>query len=322
MKTGNVSVARFFLGRSGVVWSLVPLLTLPLAWLWPNHHLPWPSAWQDGAALAAVFAAACLCRHAGKVQWSWLAAVLIAALSVTMQWLTGKMFFGGDALMVLLYVGAFALALIVGAALVTEGPGSPRDRGLDAIALSTLVAALVSVGIAGAQWTGAESLGLWATDLPPGARPFANVSQPNHLCSLLFLALCSALLLKESGRIGRVGFWLAASFLLLGMVISGSRTGWLQVSLLLVLGISAAARMRSSVRPLDLLILTAIYVAVTLAWPALNEILLLTGGRSVSEQIDGGARMPLWLALLDARVRHGFRNLGRLATSRPIESRP
>lgn len=272
---------------------------VPLTWLLPNHYLPWASAWQDGAALALIFGAATLAKKSANFPLSWVAAVAVASGSVCLQWITGRINFGGDALMVLVYGGALLLSLGLGATLPALQGGS-RVSALEAVALLTVLSAISSVGIALVQWTGSVSLGIWGADLPPGARPFANVSQPNHLSTLAFLGVCGLLLLRETAGIGAVGFWGGAIFLLIGMVLAASRTGWVQVAALVVLALLFQRRAAARMRVPHLAGLGLLYAVLTLVWPLVNEVLLYSGGRGVMQQIDGGARMPLWIALLDA----------------------
>ncbi len=284
------------------------LAALPLAWLLPNHYFPWLSAWHEGLALALLLGAACAARGPALLPWPWALTGALALASALLQWSSGRIFFGGDALMVGLYVGAFLLALALGSQLVGS-PGT-NELPLDALAFVTLCCALVSVGLALVQWTNALSLGLYGTDLPPGARPGANVSQPNHFCTLAFLGLCSLGLLRERGRVTGVALLLSALFLLMGMVMSASRTGWLQAALLLLLVAAAGRRVRTRIRWPQVTGWVMVYALATLAWPWLNRVLLLSGGRGVAEQIEGGARGPLWLALLDAVSRHPWAGWG------------
>ncbi len=272
---------------------------VPLVWLMPNHYLPWPSAWQDGIALALIFAAAAACRQRTSLPLLWVLAISVAAAGVAVQWAFGRILFGGDALLVGFYLGAFMLSIALGSSLIRPGD-EHGPSGLDAVASVTVLAAVTSVGVALLQWTGNHALGIWVADLPPGARPFANVAQPNHLSTLAFLGLCALLLLRETRRIGAGAFWLGAGYLIAGMVLSGSRTGWVQVGLLLVLALTFQHRTAALTRASAVAGLALVYVAGTLAWPALNNALLLSGGRSVMQQIEGGARVPLWIALIDA----------------------
>jgi len=279
--------------------SLMLVAAIPLVWLMPNHYLPWPSAWQDGVALALLFGGALAARQRTTLPLVWVAAISIAAATVALQWATGRIMFGGDALMVLLYLGAFILSISLGSTL-PEPRREVNPWALDVVASVTVLSAVASVGIALVQWTGSVSLGIWSADLPPGARPFANVAQPNHLCTLAFLGVCALLHLREKERIGTAGFWLGSSYLLAGMVLSASRTGWVQVAALVVLAVAFQRRTASRIRATNVAGLAIIYIVGTFAWPAINDGLLLSGGRGVTQQIEGGARVPLWIALIDA----------------------
>lgn len=291
--------------------SAVVLAALPFAWLVPNHYFPWLSAWQDGFALWILVVVALMQGQLVRLPRLWGAVVVVALASVSLQWLSGVILFGGDALMAALYLAAFALAIGLGGTLPAASPG--RTSALDALALGIVVAACASVAVALVQWTGVVSLGIYTADLPRGARPFANVAQPNHLCTLAFLGLCSLGLMRATGRVGLTGCWLGSAFLLFGMVMSVSRTGWVQIGVLVLL--LAALQQRSSNQPglpglRTALILGALFVAGTLAWPLLNDALLLAGGRGVTVQMEGGVRLPLWGTLLDAIAQRPWAGYG------------
>ncbi len=272
------------------------LAAVPLAWLLPNHYFPWLSAWQDGWALAMLFASAAVAKTSGLIPKALGVLVILALGSVLLQWLIGRMYFGGDALMTAMYLCAFAVALMLGSALVR----TPGAAGLEGFALAMVCGAGLSVGVALVQWSGAISLGIYGAEIPPGTRPFGNVAQPNHLCTLTFLGLCGLGLLRESGQVSGRTFHFAAAFLVFGLVMSASRTGWLQMASLLLLACLRAKRVGARTGRLQVAGLAALYACLTLAWPALNRALLLSGGRGVTEQIEGGVRGPLWWALLDA----------------------
>lgn len=279
--------------------SALLLALLPAAWLLSNHYFPWLSAWQEGLALALTLAAGLLARREGRLQRAWGLAAALALVSLAVQWASGRQLFAGDALLVLLALAAFVAALALGAGLVLHR-GAEERLTLDLLAAGWLLGAGLSVFIALAQWAGGPALPFFTVDLPRGGRPFANLAQPNHLCSAAFLGLCGAVLLHESGRLGRGAFWAAAGFLLMGMTLTGSRTGWLQTGLLAVLLAALGARCGSRLRWPQGLALLAVYAALTWAWPQLNAALLASGSRDIGEQMQAGVRLPYWRAMLDA----------------------
>lgn len=289
-------------------WTQLSLAAVPLAWLVPNHFFPWLSAWQEGLALFLLFAAATVSQQfvAPNRLWQWLIGLIAA--SVSAQLVTGRIIYFGDALMVLLYVTAFALSLGLGGAL-TGGRDQPAS-GLTAFATGAVLSAVLSVGVALVQWTGAFSLGHFGVNLAAGARPFANVAQANHFSTLCFWALCCLLILFERRNTGKVVTAICAVFLIFGMTMSASRTGWLQVALLVFVAIACRTRAATRLSATGAVSLALVYGLLTASWPSMNDGLFLSGGRAVTEQIQGGVRLPLWISLVDAAWREPWWGYG------------
>lgn len=286
-------------------------LCIAAAWLVPNHYPPWVAAWGDALAILGllVLMASAMSNAASGVRVSWQLSS-VAALScftLLLQFVTGKLLFGGDAVMAALYVGLWLGAVLVGRLLADS---SSHHDGMNALMAAWLFAAVLSVGIALVQWTGAFSLGIYGADLPPGARPFANLAQPNNFSTLCFLGLCGLLWLHQLGRVRGTAFALAAGFLLLGIVLSQSRTGWLQIGLLIAWGFALRERASLRITRAQLLLLGAAFVAGVLLWPLVNDALLLTAGRSIGDQMQPGVRLPYWWAMLDAIGREPLTGYG------------
>jgi O-antigen ligase len=280
--------------------STLPMAALGAAWLLPNHAYPWISAWQGGLVLALLVAAGLLGRHAARLPTVWALALALALGSMALQWGTGLILFHGDALVAALYVATFGLAIALGSTLAVRGPDG-RTPALEWLAAGTLTAAVFSVGIALSQWTQTYVIHFTVSvDLKAGARPYANLSQANHFCTAAFLGLCSLVFLHEARRVGRLAFWVGAIFLLFGMVMSGSRTGWLQMAMVVTLALMLRQRVSMRLTAGHLMAILGLYALLTLAWPPLNDALYLSGGRGVGEQLEGGVRLPLWRSLLDA----------------------
>ena len=273
------------------------LAGLAVAWLPANHYYPWASAWQDGLALTLLAMAVALASRPAQLPWPWAAFVLIACASVPAQTLLGQVHFAGDAWMVGLYLFAFALAIVAGHTLVDDTPTRDAPR-LEWFCLALLASALVSAGIGFAQWAGVQRLGIFGADLKPGARPFANFGQPNHWCTASLIGLAAAWVLFEARRIGGATLALIAAVLLMAMVASGSRTGWLQlgVGLLLVIGLRHRASLR--LRPAAAVLALGAFAAAWFAWPILNADSAPGTARSVVAQAQVGVRGPLWQAML------------------------
>lgn len=286
-------------------------LCLAAAWLVPNHYPPWVAAWGDALAIVGllVLMASAMANAASGVRVSWqLAGVaIIGCAMVLAQLSTGKLLFGGDAVMATLYIGLWLAAVWVGRFLTDA---SSHHGGLNALIAAWLFAALLSVGIALVQWSGALSLGIFGADLPPGGRPFANLAQPNNFSTLCFFGLCGLLWLHQLHKVNGAVSALAAGFLLVGMVLSQSRTGWLQIGLLIAWGLAMRVRASLRITRAQLLLLGAVFVAGVLLWPLVNDALLLTVGRSIDDQMQPGVRLPYWWAMIDAIGREPLTGYG------------
>lgn len=282
---------------------ILSLCVIVAAWLVPNHYAPWSSAWSDGLAmvglLALLPAVAARAVAGARVSWRLLGVAAVCGLLPWIQFVTGKLLFSGDALMAAFYVGLWIAAVLAGRLMTVSGSGG-GNAGLNALTLCWTFTALLSVGIGLVQWTGSISLGILGAELPPAGRPFGNVAQSNHLCTLSFLGLCGLLWQHQRRQVGGVAFWLAAGFLLLGMVMTQSRTGWLQMALLVFGGLALHERSGLRITPLQLLALGTLFAAGVVLWPVLNDALLLSTGRSLSDQMQAGVRWPFWQAMLDA----------------------
>lgn len=215
---------------------LVGLLALAAAWLIPNKEDLWISLWNESAAalglLLLAFAASARIMHSrtpGLLAWPWAALVAIAVISTWLQWATGLLIYAGDAWLVTLYLGLFALAMLTGRALATGGQG---ERWATALLLAILLPGLVSAGIVLMQWIWANPLAIFAQELSSKSRPYASLGQANHANTLFFMSLCCALQLRRERAIGAPGTLLAVVLLTLAMGIAGSRTGLLQLALL------------------------------------------------------------------------------------------
>ena len=289
----------------------------PLAWLLPNHYPPWVSAWHEALALVSVSVALLATRAGARLPASWICAIAVGYLSVAGQWLSERNFYGGDALITALYMTAFGAGLAVGSGLGKQHHGeqplvrsNARHLGIEVYSSAVLLAASASVAIALLQWTGAGSLGIWQVDMPPGGRPYGNVAQPNHLCTICALGLVASGLLRQTGRVGFVGFWAAALWMILGMVVTSSRTGWIQIAVLAVLAIALSSRAGLVQGRRGAVVLVSVYAAGILAWPPLNGLMNLDEGRALGEFAQPGTRWLHWTALADAVTREPFWGYG------------
>jgi hypothetical protein len=173
-----------------------------------------------------------------------------------------------------------------------EGPGAMAR----VLATSWLLAALLSTGLALLQYTGnASQWAPWVSQSPLGT-VYANLRQRNHFASLISLGLVALIwLAARRGKPEAPPSWawvLAAAWLGLGNGLSSSRTGLLE--LVLLLGLFGLVWRRSQAPGLPRLLLAALVGYVF-------AVLVLQSGlvaRLQTEPAICASRSALWSNVL------------------------
>lgn len=275
----------------------------------PGHYPPWASFESQWLAALGCGVIALSAAHAGRsnvVRWPSLAWLAIATAVVPpLQWSVGQVLFAADALLPAMYLLAFGLCIAAGATMA-------QARGavwLDGLFAALTVAGMVSVVLALAQWLSIES-GIWVAALPPGGRPFANLGQPNHLATLLGLALVGVLRAYERHKLGSATAALCAAWLGLGLVMTQSRTGWLFVALLAIWAVAMSRRAALRLRPLAVFAGAGLFAVAVVAWEPLNAQLLMQQTTSLEQRLEGGPRSAIWKTLFEASIRSPWLGYG------------
>jgi O-antigen ligase len=185
------------------------------------HALPWASAHSEALAFLAVvvWCWSAVGRNAGKLRLNIpIKALLALELLIALQYASGDIVFGGDALMLLIYTHLCITVLLV----AQVGAGNalwPRS-----LAFALLAAALASALIALTQalWVWSDSD--WIFPHSGFRRPGANMAQPNNLGTLLVMGAASLIYLGQRLNISRVTAVILSMVLLLGIGIIESRT--------------------------------------------------------------------------------------------------
>ncbi len=279
--------------------SLWAWLCLALGWLLPGHYPPWVTYQQQWLAAlgAALIAAAALADASPRpVRWPWLAVVVAAFAAVPLlQVLGGQVRFISDGVLPALYLLAFAISMAAGAMLASR----QGLRWVDALTAAVIVAAMLSTAIALVQWLG-MSTSLFVADLRPGARPYANLAQPNHLATLLGMGVAGLLGAYERRRLGGASTALAVGWLGFGLVMTQSRTGWLFVVLLVLWWALMRRRAGLRLQAQPVVAGVALFVLGIVCWAPLNQAMLILANNSLAERLQPGPRWALWAPLWDA----------------------
>jgi O-antigen ligase len=283
-----------------IAHSLGGLLALA-SWLAPNHYLPWLSFHAELLmGLAGLFVLVSELAGRPRVQQvlsPLMTVVLIASCVPLAQAAFGLIRFAGDAWLVFEYLLAFALAQMLGQMLAGRVGLDALFEGMSKVFVAAGVACVYLQLI---QWLGLPGLGIFSIELPPGHAPFANVAQPNHLASMLFLSVMSGLFLFERGRVGGLASAMLYLVLAFGLVMTGSRTAWLTMALT-VLGLwLASANSGLRIGRAGVLSAGLLFVALLVLWAPLNDILILSPGRTFATQSQAGPRPLLWATMASA----------------------
>ena len=279
---------------------------MTVCWLMPNHYMPWLSFDADfGMAVVTLLLAGSF-WIARKTAWSSprLAIVVLGVAAVpVIQYAAGVIYFSGDAWIFAAGLAGFALAITLGSTLAATEKASFVAN---AVLIAALCASIASVGIQLHQWlrlaslSDVEGLGLWLMTLPTGSRPFGNLAQPNQLSTLLLWGLAGVWWLFAQRRIAGFVATLAAAYLLFGLAMTQSRSGW---GGLLVMVIMAWTYRR----PLELArcryviaALVGFFIAVILAWSSINDALYLSAAETMENRLSAGARSLNWQVCLSA----------------------
>lgn len=204
--------------------SIVAAIFLLISWLVPHHYYPWLTGLSEFAAfLAALVLSLMLFKKSIVLP---RAAVLFAltAFIPLIQWLSGIIFFSGDAIIVSAYLLGFATVMMVGYNLTRDEP--LRTRSYQFLAAVFIIGAVLSTWIACRQWLGLSQGFSFFEAASKSSRPYANFGQPNNLATLLCIGLASTLYLFEQRRIGVVAGSVLAGFLFFGVALTQSRTPW------------------------------------------------------------------------------------------------
>src|SRR5512138_2240216 len=219
-------------------WALALAVALPL--LWAFNLPPSPTLLNECVALG-LWGAAIVCLswrrlHAHRPwagEWRWLgAALMLTALGVIASIARG--------LPLGIAIGLLASLL---AAMAVAGVGAAALGASDGADVHPIWIALAA---AGALSAAIGCVQVFLPELPDGewiarsgmpGRAVGNLRQPNHLSSLLLIALISLVALRDSRRLRDPGLWALGALQLFALVLTASRTGILGVIMLALWGL-------------------------------------------------------------------------------------
>ena len=284
------------------VWPAVLAFPIAIAWLLPYHYMPWVTFHTDAtmaSALTLVAAWLLWTTRRQKCEWHWPAMlVALCALIPMMQFATGMLSFFGAAWINSAYLVGLLLALLLGARWERAAPG----QCLDVLFLAIGAAALVSVYLAFHQLLRLDSLSDFVMRMNP-LRPGANLAQPNQLSTFFILGLLAvawAFIRQKMTAALAIGI---ACLFLLGQAVTLSRTGWLNVALMLSAFLCWGALSKSPKKMLVAIGLGIFFILCLIGVPLVTGTLLYESNQLSDDRFSTGARPLAWQILTDAALR-------------------
>jgi len=277
--------------------ALLAAVAICVAWMLPHHYMPWVSGYSELASFMAVFPLGLLLTQLNTPLQLPRIVVFFACWSLIplIQWACGLIMFSSDALITSSYLIVFALTIFIGHNLALE----PKRRQTTYHALSAVIifAAILSSWIAYRQWLLIQpdySTFEWCFNANSPYRPFANFAQPNHLATLICMAIALVWYLFEERQLNILSSSLLVLFLTGALVLTQSRTPWLGAIAALIWWIWKKRQLPTPRTSIGVIISwIVLFVGLTLSLPALSKLLGLTL-IDLMDHATAATRLPLW----------------------------
>ena len=203
---------------------------LTFTWLLPNHYPPWGAFHNDAYAAGLLLLTAVVIFFLAKPQkitWHFQTLVVVACACVPLfQASAGLINWWGTAWVNSAYLIGLACAMTLGAFWEKFAPESCGDFLFAGLA----IAGVISTFIGWSQWLDLNVSDYWV--LRTNSRPYANLSQPNQTATLYVLAILGCAWFHYRKAFGKPLLTFLVAILLIGLALTGSRTGWINATVL------------------------------------------------------------------------------------------
>ena len=259
--------------------------------------------------------------------------ILLIALIPLVQLFFGQIFFLQNAILPALFVcGAWlALSISYSLTLPLAAQPQPREGLMYSIAISLIVAGLISVVVAWIQWLHFD----WSNQLvlPETStqlvlhlvsdRPYANLGQPNLFATLLLMSLLSLLYLFEKQKIYSSLAVLLSIVFLFTISLTLSRTAWLASFFILIFLLLKAKPQGFLLKRRYMLLWFAFFMACFWLLPQINGFLsehILHSAkfqmRSMADRTGSGfERFGMWQQIFAAVLQKPWTGYGWYQTT-------
>ncbi len=276
-------------------------LFLVLAWLQPLHISPWLSWHSELLSFLAVLLLSwygivnVAISQRPKVLAVPLPAVYAVAFLgvVVLQWVGGLTHYLGDSIVLAGYLAVSVMSVQLGYA------SGDDKKALQTLAFALLVGAFASAIVAFVQFFDVwEGIG-WINRMQRLRRPGANLAQPNQLATLLLMGGVSVLLLFESAKLGAASSATIAATLLVALVMTESRAGFIGFFALGLWWVVKRKSVGFRLSPWGALGTALAFVVLSFTWPMLFSS-IGSGDDAAVVRVSVGSRWIVWPQLIDA----------------------
>ncbi|WP_180186851.1 PglL family O-oligosaccharyltransferase [Acinetobacter sp. YH01012] len=283
---------------------LLASIFISLAWLLPIHYRPWVTYTGELYAFFALFALAAIFLKE-KLTLPKISLPLLALAAVPfIQWACGLLFFFDKALFSSLYIFGFWLAIVLGYNLTLDA--AQREKIFTGLSFVFLSVGTLTGLMAICQWLTIDQYFPFMVDIRTGQRPYANFAQPNNMATFLVMSLMACLYLYEKQKLKTVWIVIAAAMILVGVVLSQSRTSWLASLCLLIYLSYQQYRGVMRIKWRYSLLWFAAFIGLIFIAPAFSQLLsqsadLSVQSRDVVQRATGDmSRLAIWQQMLAA----------------------
>ncbi|HEN9521962.1 TPA: O-antigen ligase C-terminal domain-containing protein [Acinetobacter baumannii] len=268
------------------------------AWLIPNHYMPWLAAHSDFLAFLVLLILSIVFIKQKQIIFLPLPFIYLSLIAFIpiLQFLAGKIFFFGDALITVVYILGFVLALLYGFLL-----GGENKEIYKWFFFLILINSLICIYIEMNQWLLLSNGSIWVVDLSQSSRPYANFSQPNTCATFLSMGLMSTLYIYEKKYINKIGLIVIGTFILFGVALTQSRTSWVFISLFIIWWFWKNNYLKTRLNKWLIFYFLIVYMFYILILPKISKSLGVIGTADIiTRTTTGYLRITMWKQMLIA----------------------
>lgn len=281
----------------------------------PVHTLPWAGFFSEASAFIAILLLLpLLFNRQLKVPEITIPFVFLSTVPL-IQYALGQIFFFSNASLSIIYIFSFWLAIIIGYGFSLKENKSQLSFDLTIfLAWFLFISGAVSALFALLQWLNLSNHVPVIMEYV-GYRPYANMAQPNHLGTLLNLALFSSWYLYGKEKLKLPILVISFIFLTFAIALTQSRTGYLICLSALIFVFLFNKKLNLNIKNKYLIIIFIYFVAIISFLSEIKKLLsyYFNIGPTVSiieRATTGYDRLNIWNQMVHAILKQPWSGYG------------